>query len=135
MTSYELLLSESQERMLIVAHAGREREVVDIFRKWELDAVVIGHVREGSNMRIVHNGEVVGDIPVAALTDEAPEYNRPMQAPARYYNTDGHGATQSELAINNSKDDEALSVGAGIDHVQPAPRPAPVVVANQSGPD
>src|SRR5919202_1569081 len=59
MTAYEMLLSESQERMLIVAHAGREREVVDIFRKWDLDAVVIGRVREGGHMRVRHNGETV----------------------------------------------------------------------------
>ena len=51
MTAYEMLLSESQERMLIVAHAGREREVMDIFRKWDLDAVVIGHVRDTSRCR------------------------------------------------------------------------------------
>ncbi|HVQ38864.1 MAG TPA: phosphoribosylformylglycinamidine synthase subunit PurL [Pyrinomonadaceae bacterium] len=81
MTAYEMLLSESQERMLIVAHQGREREVIDIFRKWDLDAVVIGRVREGHNMRVIHNGETVGDIPVAALTDEAPLYERPMQRP------------------------------------------------------
>ena len=80
MTAYEMLLSESQERMLIVAHKGREREVIDIFRKWDLDAVVIGHVREGSNMVVVHNGETVADIPVAALTDEAPRYEREMKA-------------------------------------------------------
>ncbi len=81
MTAYEMLLSESQERMLIVAHAGREREVVDIFRKWDLDAVVIGRVREESRMRVLHNGETVADIPVAALTDEAPLYERPMAKP------------------------------------------------------
>jgi phosphoribosylformylglycinamidine synthase II len=81
MTAYEMLLSESQERMLIVAHAGREREVIDIFRKWDLDAVVIGRVREGHNMRVLHEGETVADIPVAALTDEAPLYERPMQSP------------------------------------------------------
>src|SRR5213595_3724029 len=80
MTAYEMLLSESQERMLIVAHSGREREVMDIFRKWELDAVVIGHVREGSHMVVVHNGETVADIAVAALTDEAPRYERPMKS-------------------------------------------------------
>src|SRR6266540_4920865 len=80
MTAYEMLLSESQERMLIVAHSGREREVVDIFRKWDLDAVVIGRVRKGSNMRVIHNGETVADIPVKALTDEAPIYERPMRA-------------------------------------------------------
>jgi phosphoribosylformylglycinamidine synthase len=83
MTAYEMLLSESQERMLIVAHAGREREVVDIFRKWDLDAVVIGRVREGQNMRVIHNGVTVADIPVSALTDEAPLYERPMARPAR----------------------------------------------------
>jgi phosphoribosylformylglycinamidine synthase len=80
MTAYEMLLSESQERMLIVAHSGREREVIDIFRKWDLDAVVIGRVREGHNMRVIHEGETVADIPVAALTDEAPLYERPMKA-------------------------------------------------------
>ncbi len=80
MTAYEMLLSESQERMLIVAHRGREREVVDIFRKWDLDAVVIGRVQEGGHMRVIHDNEVVADIPVSALTDEAPRYERPMQA-------------------------------------------------------
>ena len=83
MTAYEMLLSESQERMLIVAHSGREREVVDIFRKWDLDAVVIGRVRDTRRMQVVHNGEIVADIPVEALTDEAPRYERPMSAPLR----------------------------------------------------
>ena len=83
MTAYEMLLSESQERMLIVAHSGREREVVDIFRKWDLDAVVIGRVRDTGRMQVVHNGEMVADIPVEALTDEAPRYERPMVAPAK----------------------------------------------------
>jgi phosphoribosylformylglycinamidine synthase len=83
MTAYEMLLSESQERMLIVAHSGREREVVDIFRKWDLDAVVIGRVRDTGRMQVVHNGETVADIPVEALTDEAPRYERPMVAAAK----------------------------------------------------
>jgi len=81
MTAYEMLLSESQERMLIVAHSGREREVIDIFKKWDLDAVVIGRVREGSNMVVTHEGETVADIPVAFLTDEAPLYERAMVSP------------------------------------------------------
>ena len=81
MTAYEMLLSESQERMLIVAHSGREREVVDIFRKWDLDAVVIGRVRDTGRMQVIHNGETVADIPVEALTDEAPRYERPMSKP------------------------------------------------------
>jgi phosphoribosylformylglycinamidine synthase II len=83
MTAYEMLLSESQERMLIVAHSGREREVVDIFRKWDLDAVVIGRVRDTGRMQVVHNGEMVADIPVEALTDEAPRYERGMVAPTK----------------------------------------------------
>lgn len=78
MTAYEMLLSESQERMLIVAHAGREREVADIFRKWDLDAVVIGRVRDDGRMRVNHEGQTVCDVPVKALTDEAPVYQRPM---------------------------------------------------------
>src|SRR5687767_3209104 len=79
MTAYEMLLSESQERMLVVTHKGREREVIDIFRKWDLDAVVIGRVHDDERMRVIHNGETVADIPVAALTDEAPKYERPMK--------------------------------------------------------
>jgi phosphoribosylformylglycinamidine synthase len=77
MTPYEMLLSESQERMLIVAHKGRAKEIVEIFAKWDLDAVVIGHVRDDSRMRVMHEGEVVCDVPVKALTDEAPVYERP----------------------------------------------------------
>jgi len=78
MTAYEMMLSESQERMLIVARKGREREVVEIFNKWDLDCVVIGKVVEGDRLRIVHNGIVEADMPVMAVTDEAPKYERPM---------------------------------------------------------
>src|SRR4030095_5323497 len=78
MTPYEIMLSESQERMLIVADAGREREVVDIFKKWELDAVVIGHVTDDGHVRVSKDGQTVADIPNQALTDEAPVYNRPI---------------------------------------------------------
>ena len=81
MTPYEIMLSESQERMLIVAAKGREREVVDIFRKWELDAVVIGHVTDDARLRVKQSGRIVVDIPNSALTDEAPVYNRPIRKP------------------------------------------------------
>jgi phosphoribosylformylglycinamidine synthase subunit PurL len=83
MTAYEMMLSESQERMLIVAHDGREKQVIDIFRKWDLDAVVIGRVTEGNRMVIKHNNETMADIPVLALTDEAPKYNRPLSVVSR----------------------------------------------------
>jgi len=99
MTAYEMLLSESQERMLIVAHSGREREVVDIFRKWDLDAVVIGRVRDTGRMQVVHNGEMVADIPVEALTDEAPRYERPMSAPDQ--------TTNNKIQSTNHKDHTA----------------------------
>jgi phosphoribosylformylglycinamidine synthase len=78
MTAYEMLLSESQERMLIVAREGREKQVVDIFNKWDLDAVIIGRVVEGDRLRIWHNGTLEADLPVLALTDEAPKYERPL---------------------------------------------------------
>ncbi|MFL6469119.1 MAG: phosphoribosylformylglycinamidine synthase subunit PurL [Pyrinomonadaceae bacterium] len=78
MTAYEMMLSESQERMLIVARKGREKELVEIFNKWDLDAVVIGRVVEGDRLRIIHNGTLEADLPVQALTDEAPKYERPM---------------------------------------------------------
>ncbi|HEV7701541.1 MAG TPA: phosphoribosylformylglycinamidine synthase subunit PurL, partial [Pyrinomonadaceae bacterium] len=83
MTAYEMMLSESQERMLIVARKGQEKQVVDIFDKWDLDAVVIGQVVEGDRLKIYHNGELKADLPVLALTDEAPKYERPMTRPTR----------------------------------------------------
>ncbi len=78
MTAYEMMLSESQERMLIVAKSGREKQVVDIFKKWDLDAVVIGKVVEGHNLKVYHNGVLEAEIPVDTVTDTAPKYNRPM---------------------------------------------------------
>jgi phosphoribosylformylglycinamidine synthase II len=81
MTAYEIMLSESQERMLIVAAAGREREVIDIFKKWELDAVVIGRVTDDSHLRVKTGDVIVADIPNTALTDEAPVYKRPIKKP------------------------------------------------------
>ncbi|MFL6254991.1 MAG: phosphoribosylformylglycinamidine synthase subunit PurL [Pyrinomonadaceae bacterium] len=81
MTAYEIMLSESQERMLIVAHSGRERQVIDIFRKWDLDAVVIGRVTDTGSVVCLHEGEKLADIPSKYLTDEAPRYERPMRAP------------------------------------------------------
>src|ERR687894_2338790 len=81
MTAYEIMLSESQERMLIVAHSGRERQVIDIFRKWDLDAVVIGRVTDTGSVVVIHGGERLADIPSKLLTDEARRYERPMKAP------------------------------------------------------
>ena len=79
MTPYEIMLSESQERMLLVAEKGREDEVFRVFEKWGLDAVTIGRVIPESTMRVLEHGKVVAEIPNEALTDEAPLYNRPME--------------------------------------------------------
>jgi len=77
MTAYEMLLSESQERMLLVAEKGREDEVFQVFRKWGLDAVTIGVVTEDGKLRVRHHGKLVAEIPNPALADEAPRYDRP----------------------------------------------------------
>jgi phosphoribosylformylglycinamidine synthase subunit PurL len=82
MTPYEIMLSESQERMLLVVKRGREAEVERIFEKWDLHAVHIGEVTSDGRMRVKDHGAVVADIPTDALTDEAPVYKRPMVEPA-----------------------------------------------------
>ena len=79
MTAYEIMLSESQERMLLVAQKGREAEVFRVFEKWGLDAVEIGRVTNDGKMRVLHHGKVVSEIPNQALTDDAPVYKRPME--------------------------------------------------------
>jgi len=79
MTPYEIMLSESQERMLLVAEKGREDEVFRVFSKWGLDAVTIGRVTATARLRVLEHGKVVADIPNAALTDDAPLYSRPLK--------------------------------------------------------
>jgi len=81
MTPYEIMLSESQERMLLVAKQGREAEVERIFEKWDLHASRIGHVTDDGMLRVKERGVVVAEIPNRALTDEAPVYRRPMSEP------------------------------------------------------
>jgi phosphoribosylformylglycinamidine synthase len=93
MTPYEIMLSESQERMLLVARRGREAEVERIFEKWDLHAVRIGEVTTDGRLRVKDHGLVVADIPNRALTDEAPVYQRPMAEPSYL-----HEARQLSLA-------------------------------------
>jgi phosphoribosylformylglycinamidine synthase len=82
MTPYEMMLSESQERMLLVAERGREQEVLRVFAKWGLDAVEIGRVTEDGLVRVLHHAKVVAEIPAHALAEEGPVYQRPLAAPA-----------------------------------------------------
>ena len=84
MTAYEMMLSESQERMLMVLQPGKEGFAEAIFRKWELDFAVIGHVTDTGRMVLVHKGETVCDIPLAPLADDAPLYDRPAMARDEY---------------------------------------------------
>jgi len=83
MSPYETMLSESQERMLLVADNGRQEEVYRVFRKWGLDAVQIGVVKDDGILRVKDHGKVVAEIPNRELADEAPIYNRPHTKPAR----------------------------------------------------
>ena len=81
MTPYEIMLSESQERMLLVAEKGRENEVLDVFKKWGLDAVVVGTVTEGGIAKVLNHGRLAAEIPAHPLAEEGPVYRRPITAP------------------------------------------------------
>ena len=82
MSPYEIMLSESQERMLLVAEKGREQEVLDVFKKWGLDATVVGEVKPGGLVIVKDHGKIVAEIPAHPLAEEGPVYNRPIAAPA-----------------------------------------------------
>ncbi len=84
MTPYEMMLSESQERMLMVLQPGKEEMAAAIFEKWELDFAVIGEVTDTKHMVLEFNGEVVCDIPLGPLADDAPEYDRPSLSAKKY---------------------------------------------------
>jgi phosphoribosylformylglycinamidine synthase len=81
MTPYEIMLSESQERMLLVAEKGREREVLAVFKKWGLDAVVVGEVTDGGLLRVKDHGKLAAEIPAHPLAEEGPVYRRPIAQP------------------------------------------------------
>lgn len=84
MTGYEMMLSESQERMLIVVEKGREDEIQEIVRKYDLEAVAIGKVTDDKMLRLIHKGEVIANVPVDALAEDAPVYYKPSTEPAYY---------------------------------------------------
>jgi phosphoribosylformylglycinamidine synthase II len=81
MTPYEIMLSESQERMLLVAEKGREQEVLDVFTKWGLDAVVVGEVKDGGLLCVKNHGHIAAEIPAHPLAEEGPVYQRPIAEP------------------------------------------------------
>ncbi|KKB40047.1 phosphoribosylformylglycinamidine synthase subunit PurL [Bacillus thermotolerans] len=84
MTPYEMMLSESQERMLIIIEKGREPEVEKLFEKYGLEAASIGRVTDDGMLRLLHKGEVVAEVPADALAEDAPVYHKPSTEPAYY---------------------------------------------------
>jgi len=82
MTAYEMMLSESQERMLMVLRPEKEAEAEAIFRKWGLDFAIVGHTTDDLRFRVIHQGEEVANLPIKDLGDQAPEYDRPWIEPA-----------------------------------------------------
>ncbi|WP_018932348.1 phosphoribosylformylglycinamidine synthase subunit PurL [Gracilibacillus lacisalsi] len=84
MTAYEMMLSESQERMLLCVKQGEEQEIVDIFKKYGLEAVAVGHVTDDKMFRLLHKGEVVADIPVDNLAEDAPIFHKESKVPSFY---------------------------------------------------
>ncbi|WP_432355647.1 phosphoribosylformylglycinamidine synthase subunit PurL [Sporosarcina sp. A2] len=84
MTAYEMMLSESQERMLIVVKKGREQEIVELFAKYDLEAAAVGFVTEEKMLKLHHKGTVVANVPVDALVKEAPVYHKPSSEPQYY---------------------------------------------------
>lgn len=102
MTAYEMMLSESQERMLIVVKKGREQEIVDLFHKYGLEAVSIGKVTNDKMLRLYHNGAIVAEVPADALAEEAPVYHKPSSEPA--YFAEFQGMELETPAVNDYKE-------------------------------
>ncbi len=103
MTPYEMMLSESQERMLLVAERGREDEVFEVFKKWGLDAVTIGIVTDDGMLRVKDHGATFAEIPNRALADEAPKYDRPHTQPLRSAAAHGPEFASSDLSADLKK--------------------------------
>lgn len=97
MTPYEMMLSESQERMLVVMERGQEQLAFDILDKWGLQVAEVGRVTNDGQLRLLFQGEVVADVPVAALVDEAPVYHRPVEAPQT---PPGDGAPAPDITVS-----------------------------------
>jgi phosphoribosylformylglycinamidine synthase II len=114
MTAYEIMLSESQERMLLVAEKGREREVLDVFKKWGLDAVVVGSVTEGGIAKVLHHGQVAAEIPAHPLAEEGPVYQRPIGPPQLRKETAGDWFAFAADATNFSDNFKRLLASPAI---------------------
>jgi phosphoribosylformylglycinamidine synthase subunit PurL len=123
MSPYEIMLSESQERMLLVAQKGREGEVFRVFEKWGLDAVEVGKVTTDNKLRVLHHGVVVAEIPNQALTDDAPVYKRPLARwePPVSREMPGHVKLSNRRPQRLKRESSAAGNGAA----EAAPHPKP----------
>ncbi|WP_018753698.1 phosphoribosylformylglycinamidine synthase subunit PurL [Paenibacillus sanguinis] len=112
MTAYEMMLSESQERMLFVVEPKDEAQALEIFERWGVICAKVGKVTDDGRLKLYHHGKVVGDMPVTALVDECPIYNKPSAIPA-YYEQNTH--------VDTLRYDEVKDLGAALEQVLASP--------------
>ncbi len=115
MTPYEMMLSESQERMLLVVTKGREAEIQEIFKKYDLDCVAVGTVTDDKMLRLIHKGEVVADVPADALAEDAPVYQMPSTEPAYYRENQ---AMKAEIPAVENVEETLVKLIATADYCQ-----------------
>ncbi|MGG3308629.1 phosphoribosylformylglycinamidine synthase subunit PurL [Paenibacillus lautus] len=112
MTPYEMMLSESQERMLFVVEPRHEAQAREIFERWGVICAKVGKVTDDGRLKLIHHGEVVGDMPVKALVDECPIYNKPSQEPAYY---------KEQAAVDTLRYEEVKDLGGALKKVLGSP--------------
>lgn len=112
MTPYEMMLSESQERMLFVVEPKHEEQAREIFDRWGVICAKVGKVTDDGRLKLIHHGEVVGDMPVKALVDECPIYNKPSQEPTYY---------QEQAAVDTLRYEEVKDLGGALKKVLGSP--------------
>lgn len=112
MTPYEMMLSESQERMLFVIEEKDERIAMEIFNRWGVICKKVGKVTDDGQLRLFHQGEVVGDMPVSALVDECPVYNKPSKVPAYY---------EANATVDTTRYAEVTDLNAALEKVLASP--------------
>jgi phosphoribosylformylglycinamidine synthase len=112
MTAYEMMLSESQERMLFVVEPKDEAQAREIFERWGVICAKVGKVTDDGRLKLIHHGEVVGDMPVTALVDECPIYNKPSTVPAYY---------EQNATVDTLRYDEVTDLGTALEQVLSSP--------------
>ncbi|ODP27087.1 phosphoribosylformylglycinamidine synthase subunit PurL [Paenibacillus sp. PK4536] len=112
MTAYEMMLSESQERMLFVVEPKDEAQAMEIFERWGVICAKVGKVTDDGRLKLLHHGEVVGDMPVHALVDECPIYDKPSSVPA-YYEQQAH--------VDTNRYDEVTDLSGALKSILASP--------------